>query len=59
MPSMILLEATAPAAGSTLMWVVFIVLTIVSMVVSKNVERKFKKYSHIRTEGSLTGREVA
>ncbi len=56
---MILLEATAPAAGSTLMWVVFIVLTIVSMVVSKNVERKLKKYSHIRSEGSLTGREVA
>ena len=29
------------------------------MIVSKNVERKFKKYSHIRTEGGLTGREVA
>lgn len=41
------------------MWGVFIILTVVSMVVSKNVERKFKKYSHIRTEGSLTGREVA
>jgi len=41
------------------MWGVFIVLTIVSMVVSKNVERKFKKYAGIRTEGNLTGREVA
>lgn len=50
---------TAPQAGSTLMWIVFIALTIVSMIVSKNVERKFKKYSHIRTEGGLTGREVA
>ncbi|MCR5588369.1 MAG: zinc metallopeptidase [Bacteroidales bacterium] len=56
----VLLQATAvPVSGSTLMWGVFIILTVVSMVVSKNVERKFKKYSHIRTEGSLTGREVA
>ncbi len=56
----ILLQATAGAhAGTTLMWGVFIVLTIVSMVVSKNVERKFKKYAGIRTEGNLTGREVA
>ena len=56
----ILLQATTGApAGSALMWVVFIVLTIVSMLVSKNVERKFKKYAGIRTEGNLTGREVA
>ena len=59
MLGMILLEATAPAAGSMLMWVVFIALTVVSVIVSMNVERKFKKYSHIRTEGGLTGREVA
>ena len=59
MLDMILLEATAPTAGSTLMWGVFIVLTVVSMIVSKNVERKFKKYKSIRTEGGLTGREVA
>ena len=58
--NMILLDTVAaPQAGSTLMWIVFIVLTVVSMIVSKNVERKFKKYSHIRTEGGLTGREVA
>ncbi|MBR4505565.1 MAG: zinc metallopeptidase [Bacteroidales bacterium] len=57
---MVLLDTVAaPQAGSTLMWIVFIVLTVVSMIVSKNVERKFKKYSHIRTEGGLTGREVA
>ena len=58
--NMVLLDTVAaPQAGSTLMWIVFIVLTVVSMIVSKNVERKFKKYSHIRTEGGLTGREVA
>ena len=56
----ILLQAqTAHASGSTLMWVVFIALTVVSMIASKNVQRKFKKYSNIRTEGGLTGREVA
>lgn len=42
-----------------MMWIAFIALTIISMIVSKNVERKFKKYSQIRTEGGLTGREVA
>lgn len=56
----ILLQATAaPVSGSTLMWVLFIALTLISMLVSKNVERKFKKYRSIRTEGGLTGREVA
>lgn len=56
----ILLQTTATqGSGSTLMWVLFIALTIISMIVSKNVERKFKKYAHIRTEGGLTGREVA
>jgi Zn-dependent membrane protease YugP len=42
-----------------MMWIAFIALTIISMIVSKNVERKFKKYAQIRTEGGLTGREVA
>lgn len=56
----ILLQATAtPASGSTFMWILFIALTVISMIVSKNVERRFKKYSNIRTEGGLTGREVA
>lgn len=41
------------------MWIIFIALTVISMIVSKNVERKFKKYADIRTEGGLTGREVA
>ena len=57
---MIVLQAMATApSGSTLMWVLFIALTLISMVVSKNVERKFKKYAGIRTEGGLTGCEVA
>lgn len=59
MLQMILLQASAYQAGSPLIWGVFIVLTIMSLVVSENVKRKFKKYSNIRTEGSLTGREVA
>lgn len=42
-----------------MMWIIFIALTIISMIVSGNVKRKFKKYSEIRTEGGLTGREVA
>ena len=44
---------------STLMWVLFIALTIISMLASSSVKRKFKKYSTIRTEGGLTGRVVA
>lgn len=59
MLQMILLQATAYQSGSPLIWGVFIALTIVSLVVSENVKRKFKKYSNIRTEGGLTGREVA
>lgn len=47
------------SSGSTLMWVLFIALTLISMLVSSSVTRKFKKYSTIRTEGGLTGREVA
>ena len=46
-------------SGSTLMWVLFIALTLISMLASSNVKRKFKKYASIRTEGGLTGREVA
>lgn len=42
-----------------MMWIIFIALTIISMIVSSNVERKFKKYEKIRTNSGLTGREVA
>lgn len=55
----ILQTMSAPHVGSSFMWIVFIALTVISMIVSKNVERKFKKYKSIRTEGGLTGREVA
>ena len=41
------------------MWIIFIALTIISMIVSSRVETKFKKYAKIPTEGGLTGREVA
>ena len=60
MLNIVLLETMAtPLVGSSSMWIVFIALTVISMIVSKNVERKFKKYSHIRTEGGITGRDVA
>lgn len=42
-----------------MIWIIFIALTIVSVICSKNVESKFKKYSKIPTTGNLTGREVA
>ena len=45
--------------GSSLMWLVFIALTILSVVASKSVQSKFKKYSSIPTTQGLTGREVA
>ncbi len=50
---------TAGVPGSALMWIVFIALTLISMLASKNVERKFKKYAKIATNGHMTGREVA
>ena len=60
MLNIVFLETMATQhVGSSLMWIVFIALTVISMIVSKNVERKFKKYSHIRTEGGITGRDVA
>jgi len=62
MTGLILLQystSTAQTSGSTLMWVLFIALAVISWIVSNNVQRKFKKYSNIPTEGGLTGREVA
>lgn len=40
-------------------WIIFGVLFILSLVASKSVEAKFKKYSKIRMNYNLTGREVA
>lgn len=56
----ILLYTNTSTQGDTLaMWMVLIALSILSMVASKGVERKFKKYSNIPIAGHLTGREVA
>lgn len=40
-------------------WLFFIIIFFASFLLSKNVERKFKKYSSIPTQGGITGREVA
>jgi len=45
--------------GSTLIWAIFIALTILSIVASKSVEAKFKRYAKIDTEGNITGCQVA
>jgi Zn-dependent membrane protease YugP len=57
--TLLLQSDTYAAAGTSLMWVAFIALTLISMLVSKNVERKFKKYSNIATRNGETGREIA
>lgn len=44
---------------SSLVWAVFIALTILSIIASRSVNAKFKRYSKIATEGNLTGRQVA
>ncbi|MBQ7280680.1 MAG: zinc metallopeptidase [Bacteroidales bacterium] len=44
---------------SSIFWIFFIGLTILSFVASRSVESKFKKYSKIPTNGGLTGRQVA
>lgn len=46
-------------SGDPMMWMVFIGLTILSMIVSKSVESKFKRYSKIAMNYNMTGREVA
>lgn len=49
-----------PAGSNTsLMWLAFIALTVISFIVSKSVESKFKKYTKIPMNYGLTGREVA
>lgn len=41
------------------MILIFVALALVSWLLSKNVENKFKKYSKIPMNGGMTGREVA
>lgn len=45
--------------GSPLIWAIFIALTLLSIVASKSVEAKFKRYAKIATEGNITGCQVA
>lgn len=40
-------------------YILFGAIFFASIIISKNVERKFKKYSSIPTQGGITGREVA
>ena len=37
-----------------MIWIIFIALTVISFIVSKNVEAKFKKYAKIATNGHMT-----
>lgn len=57
---MFLIQVTTMANFSQhSIWILFIVLTVISIIISKSVEYKFKRYAKIATEGNLTGREVA
>ncbi len=40
-------------------FILFIVISVASYIVSKNVESKFKKYAKIAMNGGMTGRQVA
>ncbi|MDO4218250.1 MAG: zinc metallopeptidase [Bacteroidales bacterium] len=57
----ILLQTTTHAGnvGSAIYWIVFIGLMILSGIVSRQVQSKFKKYSKIAMNYGMTGREVA
>ncbi len=47
------------AGGTGLMWLAFIALSIISFIVSKSVESKFRKYANIPMNYGMTGRQVA
>lgn len=42
-----------------MIWIIFIGLTILSLIASKKVESNFKKFSNIAMNYGMTGREVA
>ena len=42
-----------------IVWIIFGVLFILSLIASKSVESKFKRYSKIAMNYGMTGREVA
>ena len=58
-PLLQIAQTEAEIPGTTLMWGVFLVLTLLSIIASKSVERKFKRYAKIPTRHNLTGHEVA
>ena len=45
--------------GTAIYWILFIGIALVSWLVQANLQRKFKKYSQVRSFSGLTGREVA
>lgn len=45
--------------NANIMWVVFIVLMVVSLIVSKTLNRKIEKYSQEMIPSGLTGKEIA
>lgn len=47
------------ASPSTIYWVLFIGVAIISWLVQKNLQNKFEKYSNVRGFVGLTGREIA
>ena len=56
---LLLVTQGAVGIGNTTVWVCFIALTVLSIIASKSVEAKFKRYAKISTEGNITGRQVA
>ena len=46
-------------SNTTIMWLAFLALSVISFIVSKSVETRFKKYSDIPMNYGLTGRQVA
>ena len=44
---------------STLYWIIFIGIAVVSWLVQANLQAKFKKYSQVRSFKGLTGKETA
>ncbi len=45
--------------GIGIQWIIFIGVMLLSWLVQSNLQRKFKKYSKIRSAGGLTGAEIA
>lgn len=45
--------------GIGIQWILFIGIAILSFIVQSNLQRKFKKYSQIRSTNGMTGAEIA